>query len=205
MPVVRLGLLGLLFNLSVAFSSAFAEPSFAAPAWHEFTHGVFSFETEYLNSVVLVGDSSVLIMDTYNLAHAQALKREIRKRFTLPVQYVVYSHAHADHLRGANVFSDTATYIAQQRQLPRLEFLSQYEDTIVMPDETFDKEYTIEFGGREVVLRDYGTNHATGVTVMHLPQDKIIAAFDIVYPKRFLWYTLTVYSPRALLNSLRDV
>jgi len=205
MPVFRLAVLGILCSFSIAFSSAFAQPSYDEPAWHEFAKGVFSFETEYLNSVVLVGDSGVLIMDTYNPAHAQALKREIKKRFNLPVRYVVYSHAHADHLRGANVFSDTATFIAQQRQLPRLEFLSRYEDTIVTPDKTFDKEYRIDLGGRDVVLQDYGTNHATGVTVMHLPQDKIVAAFDIVYPKRFLWYTLNDYSPRALLNTLREV
>ncbi len=205
LPVFRLGVLGFLCNLSIAFSSAFAQPSYDEPAWHEYAKGVFSFETESRNSIVLLGDSGVLIMDTYNSAHAQALKREIKQRFNLPVQYVVYSHAHADHLRGANIFSDTAMFIAQQRQLPRLEFLSQYEDSIVMPDTTFDKEYRIDFGGREVMLRDYGFNHATGITVMYLPQDKIVTAFDIIYPKRFLWYTLNDYSPRALLNTLRAV
>ena len=111
LPVFRLGVLGFLCNLSIAFSSAFAQPSYDEPAWHEYAKGVFSFETEYRNSIVLVGDSGVLIMDTYNPAHAQALKREIKQRFNLPVQYVVYSHAHADHLRGANIFSDTAMFI----------------------------------------------------------------------------------------------
>ena len=107
-----LSVLCFLCNLSIGFNSAFAQPSFDTPAWHEYAKGVFSFETESRNSIVLVGASGVLITDTYNLAHALALKREIKKRFNLPVQYVVYSHAHADHLRGANIFAETATFIA---------------------------------------------------------------------------------------------
>lgn len=198
-----LSVIGFLYTLSATFNFASAQPSFAAPAWNKYAEGVYSFETVGRNSIVLIGDDGVLVMDTYNVMHARVLKREIKKRFDLPVQYVVYSHAHSDHLRGANTFSDTATYIAQERQLPRLEFLKEYDDSIVMPDITFDKEYRINFGGREVLLRDYGMNHATGVSVMHLPEDKIIAAFDIIYPKRFLWYTLNDYSPRAMLKTLR--
>ncbi len=92
MPAFRLSVFGFLCSLSIAFNTAFSQPSYDEPAWHEYAKGVFSFETEYRNSIVLVGDSGVLIMDTYNTAHAQALKREIKKRFNLPVQYVVYSH-----------------------------------------------------------------------------------------------------------------
>ena len=85
MPVFRLAVLGILCSFSIAFSSAFAQPSYDEPAWHQFAKGVFSFETESRNSIVLVGASGVLIMDTYNQAHAQALKREIKKRFNLPI------------------------------------------------------------------------------------------------------------------------
>jgi len=180
-------------------------PSYDAPVWHEYAKGVYGFETVWMNSIVLLGEEGVLVMDTYDPLHARALKREIDRRFALPVQYVVYSHAHADHLRGADLFADTAAFIAQERQVPRLEFLSRYEPSIVMPQVTFDEEYRLRFGGREVVLKDYGPNHATGVTVMHLPDDGLIAAFDIVYPKRLLWYTLNDYSPRGILNSLRRI
>ena len=74
-----------------------------------------------------------------------------------------------------------------------------------MPDILFDKELTLEFGGKEIILRDYGRNHGTGITVMILPQDRVVAVFDIIYPRRLLWYNMPDYSPRAILTSLREI
>lgn len=175
-----------------------------AGTWATYAKGVYGYESGLYRSVVVEGEKGVLIVDPYNKKFAKELKSSVEERFAKPVEYVVYSHAHADHLRGANEFVG-AKYIAQQRQLERINFLRPYEDSIVMPDIVFDKEYRLEYGGREIILRDYGLNHSTGMTILLFPADRIVALADIIYPRRLLWYSMPDYSPRGILSSLKEI
>lgn len=166
-------------------------------------NGVYTMQFIYLNSAIVITDEGVLVMDTYNPYYAKMLKKEIAKLTDKPVKYVVYSHANSDHIRGASLFADTAEFIAQERQLSRLEYLK--EDSFPMPDIIFDKELKLNLGGKEIILKDFGPNHSTGVTVMYLPEDKVITAQDLAYTKRWRYYGMADELPRPLLKSLREV
>src|SRR5262249_18408083 len=49
---------------------------------------------------------------------ADWLRDEIKRRFNVRVAYVVYTHAHADHISGAQIFqNDRAIVVANQRAL----------------------------------------------------------------------------------------
>jgi glyoxylase-like metal-dependent hydrolase (beta-lactamase superfamily II) len=51
----------------------------------------------------------------------QDSEEEIRRRFNVPVRYVVLTHAHFDHIAGAHVFQkDGAIVVANQRALEPL-------------------------------------------------------------------------------------
>ncbi|KAA3499191.1 MBL fold metallo-hydrolase [Agrobacterium tumefaciens] len=173
--------------------------------WQQLSPNVHLFTEDGSNTVVVVGRGEALVMDTYTEAQAANLKKQIKEKFDVPVRYVVFSHAHADHLRGTAVFGDQATYIAQQRQKERLDFLIPFEPSIHQPTRFFDKSLTLEVGGVSVILEDYGFNHGTGVTVMRLPEAKAVVIPDIVYPKRLLWYGLNDYSPRGILATLKSI
>lgn len=55
----------------------------------------------YANSVIVAGDSAVLVVDTHHSAAAgQRLARQIRRLTNLPVRWVVNSHYHGDHVWG---------------------------------------------------------------------------------------------------------
>ena len=45
-------------------------------------------------------------------AAATWLENEIRTRFGQEIRYVVYSHDHADHISGGEVWDDTAVVVA---------------------------------------------------------------------------------------------
>lgn len=173
------------------------------PKVQEIGPGVFVMDLFYSNSMFVITDEGVVVMDTYNPYYAKLLRKEIEKRTDQPVKYVIYSHANTDHVRGANEFASTAKFIAQKRQIPRLEYIK--EDSFPMPDILFDKEYRLTLGGREMILRDYGINHATGVIVMHMPKEKIITAIDIAYVKRLGYYFMPDFNPRAWRDSLREI
>ena len=55
-----------------------------------------------------VTPAGAIVTDPIDAGAAQWLKDEIKKRFNQPVKYVIYSHDHADHISGGQVFTDTA-------------------------------------------------------------------------------------------------
>lgn len=68
------------------------------------------------SGLVLITREGALVVDPAMTCTATWLRDEIRKRFDVPVEYVVYTHAHADHISGAQVFQrDGAIVVANQR------------------------------------------------------------------------------------------
>ncbi|HXC52356.1 MAG TPA: alkyl sulfatase dimerization domain-containing protein [Candidatus Limnocylindrales bacterium] len=58
------------------------------------------------NSVLIVGDGGVIIVDTMESAEAAApVREEFRRISTAPVAAIVYTHNHADHIFGAAVLA----------------------------------------------------------------------------------------------------
>lgn len=196
---VSAGLLSIILAAAVGSMGVTAQES----SFVKLADGVFVFRMNNRNSPVIITDEGVLVMDTHNEAFASVLKAEIAKHTDKPVKYVVYSHANTDHIRGASVFADTAEFIAQGRQVPRLEYVK--EPSFPMPDILFDEELIIELGGKKIVLKDFGLNHATGVTVMYLPAEKIITTIDLVYVRRLGFYFMPDFNPRAWRDSLREI
>ena len=69
------------------------------------------------NVLYVVTDTSVVVIDTTESpAAARAAFDAFRKFCQLPVSYIIYTHFHGDHTRGAKVFhTPTTKIIAQQR------------------------------------------------------------------------------------------
>src|SRR5262249_16864402 len=67
---------------------------------------------------VITGKSVVVIDTTESLAAARASFNEFRKICSLPVSYIIYTHFHGDHIRGAKVFQGASTRVIAQKRLP---------------------------------------------------------------------------------------
>ncbi|HEU0258217.1 MAG TPA: hypothetical protein VFR57_02210, partial [Burkholderiales bacterium] len=68
---------------------------------------VYRFRHANHYSVFAVTPAGVIATDPINADAARWLEAEITQRFNQPVRYVVYSHDHADHIAGGEVFADT--------------------------------------------------------------------------------------------------
>jgi glyoxylase-like metal-dependent hydrolase (beta-lactamase superfamily II) len=69
----------------------------------------------------LVTPDGIILGDPINPAFATWLKDELRRRFKVPVRYVVYSHSHFDHAAGGAVFADTARFVAHENMLRNMD------------------------------------------------------------------------------------
>jgi glyoxylase-like metal-dependent hydrolase (beta-lactamase superfamily II) len=143
---------------------------------------LYRFQNNFHYSVFLVTPAGILVTDPIDAAAAQWLKGELAKRFPgKPIRYLIYSHSHADHIAGGEVFAGTATVVAHQRAKARI--VEEKVPTAV-PAITFSDRMTVELGGKTVELLHLGRNHSDNTVVMHFPAERAVFAVDIVAVKR---------------------
>lgn len=151
--------------------------------------------------IVLEGKNSLLVFDTFNEHFSQWLDTELQKRFpNKPVQYVVYSHNHPDHVSGGHVFAHhNPTYISHtlaKESMQRMAVPTRYASI------TFDHALHIDFDGMEVELSYWGENDGWGSISMFIPSRKFIAAVDWVLIDRVSYMHSKRYNIDGMIRSL---
>jgi cyclase len=153
----------------------------------------FLFDFNGSNSVFLVTDAGVLVIDTRTHPRdGRDLLDRIRMVTDKPIKWVINSHFHGDHTMGNSVFKDVgATFVAQEetaRIMQRVHpkemarrvdgFRSRGDDPaevkLVPPDVTFDSRMTIRVGGREVRLFYLGPGQQAGDTFVEFPHARVL-------------------------------
>ena len=170
-----------LFLLALALSvPAVVRAQAQKPPVREITlikDNVYRFRNNFHFSVFAVTPEGIIATDPINADAAKWLKAEFAKRFNVPVKFLVYSHDHADHISGGEVFADTATVIAHERAKQKI--IGEKRPTAV-PQVTFTNAMTIELGGTLVELSYVGKNHSDNMIVMRFPAQDVLYAVDFI-------------------------
>lgn len=133
------------------------------------------------SGLVLVTTEGALVIDPAMSCTSGWLKDEIKKRFNVPVKYLVYTHAHADHVSGGQIFQqDGATVIANQRAVEPI--VGEKLPTAV-PDKVFDENMTITLGGEEVRLHRVAPSHSNSMVMVYFPGYKALQCTDVCESK----------------------
>lgn len=153
------------------------------------------------NSGVVIGDDSVLIVDTTATpAMAQDLIARIREITDKPIKHVVLSHYHAVRVLGAsayfnegaqNVIASRGTYEmivergeadmkSEIERFPRLFAGVETVPGLTWPNVVFERELTLYLGKLEVKVLHLGPGHTKGDTVVWIPSQKILFSGDLV-------------------------
>jgi cyclase len=166
----------------------------SAPTVKQITSDLyFFFDYAGSNSVFLVTDQGVLVIDTRTHPRlGQDLIDRIHKVTNKPIKWVINSHFHGDHTFGNAAFKAAgATFVAQE-QTARLMKLVQPKEMarrragllkrgydpnevkLILPDITFDRRMTIYLGGREIRLFYLGPGQNPGDTFVLFPQERVL-------------------------------
>jgi glyoxylase-like metal-dependent hydrolase (beta-lactamase superfamily II) len=143
--------------------------------------GLYRFQNNFHNSVFLVTSDGVIATDPINAAAATWLKDEIAKRFDKKIKYAIYSHDHADHISGGEVWADDAIVIAHENAKKAI--IGENRPTAV-PDLTFHRKMSVELGGKTVELKYLGRSHSDNMIVMHFPEQRAVFTVDFTAVKR---------------------
>ena len=133
------------------------------------------------SGLVLVTREGALVIDPALTCTARWLQEEISRRFGVPVRYVVYTHAHFDHIGGGQVFQKAgALVVANQRAVEPI--VGERLPT-ALPDRVFDKEMTITLGGEKVLLHRVAPSHSNSMILVLFPGYKALQCTDVCESK----------------------
>ena len=147
-------------------------------------HGVYLLGWQGGDSLILVGDDGVLLVDTSVAPMGDKIKAAIAKIGGKPVKYVVNTHAHADHF-GANeaMAKGGAVIVGHDRLRERMaEGFVAFNQTIppsppaALPTVTYAAALTIHFAGETVGLHHVPNAHTDSDTLVHFQRANVIHA-----------------------------
>jgi glyoxylase-like metal-dependent hydrolase (beta-lactamase superfamily II) len=149
---------------------------------------LYRFQNNFHFSVFLVTPDGVIATDPIDADAAAWLEGEIRARFDQPIKYVVYSHDHADHISGGEVFKEAGAVVVAHENAKGT-IVGENRPTAV-PDITFSEEMTIELGGKTVELIFPGRSHSDNLIAMLFPEERVAFTVDFISVERLPYQTL---------------
>ena len=164
---------------------------------------VYRFRNNFHYSVFAVTPAGIIATDPINAAAATWLKDELKKRWPdKAIKFVVYSHDHADHISGGEVWADTATVVAHAAAKDAI--IGEKRPTAV-PQVTFNEQAVIELGGTALELTWVGRNHSNNSLVMRFPKEKVAFAVDFIPVRALAFRDLPDAYLDEWIDSLRRV
>ena len=164
---------------------------------------LYRFQNNFHYSVFLVTPDGIIATDPITTEAARWLKAELARRFKQPVKYLIYSHHHADHVSGGDVFADTAIFIGHKNMVAAA--AEQDVAEVRAPDIVYSDTMNVTLGGKTVELHYVGKNHSDNMTVVRFPDEKTVFTVDFVSANRLPYRTLgDTYYP-DLITSIKAV
>lgn len=151
---------------------------------NEMGGGAYVVSSTGYNSMFLVTGDGVIVVDAPPNIGDKIIDA-ISEVTNETVKYLVYSHAHKDHIGGAHVLPPGVEIIAQK---DTSNFLKMANDTDrPLPTQIFDNETTITLGNATLQLAYGGPYHQNGNIFIYAPQHKILMAVDQFSPGGTPW------------------
>lgn len=126
---------------------------------------------------VLITSEGAVVIDPAMTCTAGWLADEIRTRFGVDVRFVVLTHAHADHISGAQVLQRRGAQVVANRRA--VEPIVGEEIPTAVPDLVFDRDGTLELGGEKVLLHRVAPSHSDSLVMVSFPAHRALQCTDV--------------------------
>jgi len=158
------------------------------------------------NSLIITSDDGALVTEPssqFNRNASSLLKAVVASLSPQPVKYVVYSHDHADHNTGGDVFADTAEFVSHDLAKPKI--AARNDPRSPVPTITFAQHLTLDLGGKQVDLHYTGRNHSDNSIVLHYGARRLLFAVDFIENKRLPFRDFPDAYPEEWVASLEQI
>ena len=154
-------------------------------------HGVYLLGWQGGDSLILIGDDGVLLVDTSVAAMGDKIRAAIAKVTDKPIELIVNTHAHADHF-GANeaLANGRATIVAHANLRERMaKGFTAFNQAIppsppaALPTVTFADAMTLHFDGETIQLFHPPDAHTDSDTLVHFKRANVILYLNVTHQK----------------------
>ena len=149
-------------------------------------HGVYLLNWQGGDSIVLVGDDGVLLVDTSVAQMGAKIKAAIARVSAKPIKLVINTHAHADHFGANELMAQAGAVIighdALRGRMAKGQYLAAFNQTIppsppaALPTVTYADAMTIHFDGETVELVHVPGAHTDNDTLVRFKRANVIHA-----------------------------
>jgi glyoxylase-like metal-dependent hydrolase (beta-lactamase superfamily II) len=168
----------------------------------EIAPGVMVIPDQYINLVpnigIVIGTNAVLVVDSgLGRENGQRVLQKAREVAGSKALLLTTTHFHPEHAFGTQAFKGHATILTNTTQADELRekgvsYLNMFRGLgpdiykalegveLVMPDETYQGEKTIDLGGKQVVLHELTGGHTRGDQIIFLPHEQVLFTGDLV-------------------------
>lgn len=143
--------------------------------------GVYVISDNMWQSAFFVTDDGVIVFDAPE-SFGKSIPAAIAKVTDKPIKYLVYSHAHKDHIGGSAAFKNIKglKIVAVEGVTALLQ--EQQDPNRLIPDVVFAHRKTITLGGKTVELTRHFYHSVEGDLFIYVPSAKFMMAVDCVTP-----------------------
>jgi glyoxylase-like metal-dependent hydrolase (beta-lactamase superfamily II) len=149
-------------------------------------HGVYLLNWQGGDSIVLVGDDGVLLVDTSVAQMGAKIKAAIARVSTKPIKLVINTHAHADHFGANELMAQGGAVIighdALRGRMAKGQYLAAFNQTIppsppaALATVTYADAMTIHFDDETVELVHVPGAHTDNDTLVRFKRANVIHA-----------------------------
>jgi glyoxylase-like metal-dependent hydrolase (beta-lactamase superfamily II) len=149
-------------------------------------HGVYLLNWQGGDSIFLVGDDGVLLVDTSVAPMGAKIKAAIARVSAKPIKLVINTHAHADHFGANELMAQGGAVIighaALRQRMAKGQYLAAFNQTIppsrpaALPTVTYADAMTIHFDGETVELVHVPGAHTDNDTLVRFKRANVIHA-----------------------------
>lgn len=134
------------------------------------------------NTLVIVQQNGVALVDTKMPGNGQAILDEVRKVTDKPITTIVSTHSHPDHIGSTDFLRERFPNVriimnegaeAELKANPR-------GNPALLPTETFKDRMTIGEGGERIELHHTGAGHTNGDTFVLVPSARLLFMGDVM-------------------------
>ena len=154
----------------------------------EVADDVYLFTYHTHRSLFIVTDDGVLVTDPQSTEAAERYLEEVRKVTDAPIQYLVYSHYHNDHVSGGAIFGDDVVTVSHENVTAHLD--DEGMEAVKPPDETFADEMTLTIGDIDVDLSFPGHSETDSNIILHVPSRRLAFMVDTLSVRTLPWRNL---------------
>lgn len=157
------------------------------------------------NIGVSAGPDGILIVDDEFLPLAEKIDAALGKLSDKPLEYVINTHIHGDHIGGNPYFGKKAKIIASANLRSRL---AAQTNTVpaALPVITFTHDTSLYFNGEDIKIIAFGPGHTDGDAAVYLTDSKVLHLGDQFVTGRFPYVDVANGgNVKGYLNNLNSI